>query len=94
WVEDLTRAVPLALEVFPQPLRSLFSAHTYPFFYLAIVLVCLVATYIIINTLTQSPFGRVIKSIREGDNLPQALGKDVKEISYEGNGCRRLVLGV
>ncbi len=62
----------------PQPLRSLFSAHTYPFFYLVIVLVCLVATYIIINTLTQSPFGRVIKSIREGDNLPQALGKDVK----------------
>jgi branched-chain amino acid transport system permease protein len=62
----------------PQPLRSLFSAHTYPFFYLAIVLVCLAATYIIINTLTQSPFGRVIKSIREGDNLPQALGKDVK----------------
>lgn len=62
----------------PQPLRSLFSAHTYPFFYLVIVLVCLVATYIIINTLTQSAFGRVIKSIREGDNLPQALGKDVK----------------
>ncbi len=64
----------------PQPLRSLFSAHTYPFFYLAIVLVCLFATYIIINTLTQSPFGRVIKSIREGgDNLPQAMGKNVKK---------------
>ena len=62
----------------PQPLRSLFSAHTYPFFYLTIVLVCLVATYISINTLTRSPFGRVIKSIRTGDNLPQALGKDVK----------------
>jgi branched-chain amino acid transport system permease protein len=63
----------------PQPLRSWFSAHTYPFFYLALVLVCLFATYIIINTLTASPFGRVIKSIREGDNLPQALGKDVKK---------------
>jgi branched-chain amino acid transport system permease protein len=62
----------------PQPLRSLFSAHTYPFLYLAIVLVCLLATYMIISTLTQSPFGRVIKSIREGDNLPQALGKDVR----------------
>lgn len=62
----------------PQPLRSWFSAHTYPFFYLALVLVCLLATYIIINKLTASPFGRVIKSIREGDNLPQALGKDVK----------------
>ncbi|MFW6114935.1 MAG: branched-chain amino acid ABC transporter permease [Thermodesulfobacteriota bacterium] len=62
----------------PQPLRSLFSAYTYPFFYLAIVLVCLLVTYYIINTLTNAPFGRVIKSIRSGDNLPQALGKDVK----------------
>ena len=63
----------------PQPLRSLFSTHTYPFFYLAIVMICLMTTYLIINGLTQSPFGRVIKSIREGDNLPQALGKDVKK---------------
>jgi branched-chain amino acid transport system permease protein len=63
----------------PQPLRSLFSAHTYPFFYLIIVIVCLIATYYIINNLTRSPFGRVLKSIREGDNLPLAMGKDVKK---------------
>lgn len=63
----------------PQPLRSLFSADTYPIFYLAIVLVCLFATYIVINALTKAPFGRVIKSIRTGDNLPQALGKNVKK---------------
>ena len=62
----------------PQPLRSLFSAHTYPFFYLVIVMLSLIATYLIINGLTQSPFGRVIKSIREGDNLPLAMGKDVR----------------
>jgi branched-chain amino acid transport system permease protein len=63
----------------PQPLRSLFSADTYPIFYLAIVLVCLFATYRVINALTKAPFGRVIKSIRTGDNLPQALGKNVKK---------------
>ena len=63
----------------PQPLRSLFSAHTYPFFYLVIVMLALIATYLVINGLTQSPFGRVIKSIREGDNLPLAMGKDVKK---------------
>jgi branched-chain amino acid transport system permease protein len=62
----------------PQPLRFYFSADTYPFFYLAIVCVCLLLTYLIINTLTKSPFGIAIKSIREGDNLPQAMGKDVK----------------
>ena len=63
----------------PQPLRSLFSAHTYPFFYLVIVMLCLLATYFIIDRLTSSAFGRVLKSIREGDNLPLAMGKDVKK---------------
>jgi len=64
----------------PQPLRSFFSAHTYPFFYLSVVLVCLLLTYIIISTITKSPFGTVIKSFREGgDKLPQALGKNVKK---------------
>ena len=63
----------------PQPLRSLFSAYTYPFFYLVLVLVCLLITYFFINKLTRSPFGRVIKSFREGgDYLPQAMGKDPK----------------
>ena len=63
----------------PQPLRSYFSAHTYPFFYLTIVMLALAATYLVINRLTQSPFARVIKSIREGDNLPLAMGKDVRK---------------
>ena len=63
----------------PQPLRSHFSAQTYPFFYLTIVMLALAATYLVINRLTQSPFGRVIKSIREGDSLPMAMGKDVRK---------------
>ncbi len=64
----------------PQPFRSHFSPQAYPFFYLGIVLVCLLLTYLIVNRLTNSPFGRVLKSIREGnDNLAQAMGKDVKK---------------
>jgi branched-chain amino acid transport system permease protein len=62
----------------PQPLQDMFSAHTYPFFYLVIVLIGLAATYLVINTLTQSPFGRVLKAVREGDNLPLAMGKNIK----------------
>ena len=63
----------------PQPLSSFFSTHAYPFFYLSIVAVSLLVTYAFIQKLTQSPFGRVIKSIRESDSLPQALGKDIKK---------------
>jgi len=64
----------------PQPLKSHFSAQGYPYFYLGLVLVCLISTYLIINTITSSPFGRVLKSIREGDDkLARAMGKDVKK---------------
>ncbi len=60
----------------PQPLRPLFSIHTYPLFYLGLVLLFLGLTYLILNWLSSVPFGRVLKAIREGDELPEALGKD------------------
>lgn len=64
----------------PQPLKSHFSPQIYPLFYLCIVVASLVLTYLIINRVTDSPFCRVLKSIREGDDrLAQAMGKDVKK---------------
>jgi branched-chain amino acid transport system permease protein len=61
----------------PRPLHSWFSATTYPFFYLCIVLLCLAITYFIVHAVTNSPVGRVLKAMREGDDLPLALGKNV-----------------
>jgi len=61
----------------PRPLSSLFSPDTYPYFYLGIVLTCLGLTYLVLTRLERSPFGRTLKAIREGDELPQAFGKDV-----------------
>ena len=63
----------------PRPLQSWFSATTYPFFYLCIVILCLVLTYFTVRFLTNSPFGRVLKAMREGDDFPLAMGKDVSK---------------
>ncbi len=63
----------------PRPLQSLFSATTYPFFYLCLVLFFLALTYFVASLLTNSPFGRVLKAMREGDDLPLAMGKDVRK---------------
>jgi ABC-type branched-subunit amino acid transport system permease subunit len=63
----------------PRPLQSWFSATTYPFFYLCIVIFFLVLTYSVVRLLTNSPFGRVLKAMREGDDLPLAMGKDVRK---------------
>jgi len=63
----------------PRPLQSWFSATTYPFFYLCIVIFFLALTYFVVRLLTNSPFGRVLKAMREGDDLPLAMGKDVRK---------------
>jgi ABC-type branched-subunit amino acid transport system permease subunit len=63
----------------PRPLHSLFSATTYPFFYLCIVIFFVILTYLVVSLLTNSPFGRVLKAMREGDDLPLAMGKDVSK---------------
>jgi ABC-type branched-subunit amino acid transport system permease subunit len=63
----------------PRPLQSLFSATAYPFFYLCIVIFFVVLTYFFVRLVTNSPFGRVLKAIREGDDLPLAMGKNVSK---------------
>jgi branched-chain amino acid transport system permease protein len=63
----------------PRPLQSLFSATAYPFFYLCIVIFFVILTYFVVSLLTNSPFGRVLKAMREGDDLPLAMGKDVSK---------------
>ena len=61
----------------PAPLENYFSPEIYPFFYLALVSFFLISIYLILERLTQSPFGRVLKGIREEEVLSEALGKNV-----------------
>ena len=49
---------------------------TIPYFHLT-VLVCTALVFLLLQVIRRSPFGRVIRMIREGDRLPQALGKNV-----------------
>jgi ABC-type branched-subunit amino acid transport system permease subunit len=61
----------------PAPLENFLSPETYPFFYLGLTSFFLTLIYLILERLTQSPFGRVLKSIREEEVLSEALGKNV-----------------
>jgi branched-chain amino acid transport system permease protein len=61
----------------PAPLESFFSAEFYPFFYLALTSFFLILIYFLLEKMTQSPFGRVLKTIREDEVLSEALGKNV-----------------
>lgn len=67
----------------PAPLEGLFSEGAYPFFYLMLAGVFLLSIYFILERLTYSPFGRVLKAIREEEILSEALGKDVAKFKMK-----------
>jgi len=58
------------LSVFGYQLSEIWS-------YLLLVLVFVVITIFIINRIVSSPFGRILRSIREDEIASQALGKDI-----------------
>lgn len=67
---------PFGLRGIPRPLSSLFGDQ-YSLFYLVFVFVCLAIVYFFLERLTESPFGRVLRGLRETEDLMEALGKHV-----------------
>ncbi|RMF84022.1 MAG: branched-chain amino acid ABC transporter permease [Nitrospinota bacterium] len=65
----------LGLRDIPQPLKA-FLGPWYDWFYLGMVLVGLLAVYALAQRVYHSPFGRVLRSIREDEVVAQAAGKD------------------
>lgn len=63
----------------PQPFNSVFQLdyNHYQFVFLVIVIVFAVLGYIVAQRLTYSPFGRVLRAIREDEDVANALGKNV-----------------
>lgn len=77
----------------PAPLEHLFTTGTYPFFYLVFVGAFLVLIYMILERLARSPFGRVLKAIREEEVLSEVLGKDVAVFKMKAMGISGALAG-
>lgn len=64
------------LRGFERPLRSLFGdGLTYNIVFLVFVLVLLLAVYRFLQHLVRSPFGRLLRAIREDEDAARSLGK-------------------
>lgn len=59
------------------PFKEFFSGHVYSYVFLGMAAAFLLASYIFITRLERSPFGRVLKSIKENEEVTKAIGKDV-----------------
>ena len=69
----------------PRPLRDWFESQGYSIadynlFYMVLVLACLAGAYVLVTYLAGTPFGRALKALREGDEVPLALGKSVASL--------------
>jgi branched-chain amino acid transport system permease protein len=60
----------------PRPLHAQFPRH-YDLFYLALVLVVVALVYAALERLRRSPFGRVLRAIREDEVVAAVAGKPV-----------------
>ena len=71
WLTNGTRGLP----GIPQPLSSIFS-EDYLLFYAVLVYFFLFICYLFAERIVRSPFGRVLKAIREDEQATESLGKD------------------
>ncbi len=76
--EDGLTQGPMGIGMIPQPLRNLIdSRFLYDILYLLIVVVILVIVYFLVEKIIKTPWGRVLRSIREDEKVSRSLGKNV-----------------
>jgi ABC-type branched-subunit amino acid transport system permease subunit len=72
----LTRGA-LGLTGIPRPLGDVVPAGQYEYFLLGLSLALLIGTAAFLGVIARSPFGRVVRAVREDDVVAATLGKNV-----------------
>jgi branched-chain amino acid transport system permease protein len=83
------------LRGFERPLRqALGDGFTYNLLFLACVLILLVATYVFLERLIRSPFGRLLRAIREDETAARSLGKNPARVRLTAFVTGSVILGL
>ena len=82
------------LQRIPDFLGGLVAPDNYNYLYLVVVLVVLVLVYVAVQRAATSPWGRVLRSIREDETAAEASGKDVAKFKLEAFVFGAMVIGV
>ena len=75
--EDWLTKGALGLTGIPRPLGDVVPPEYYQYFMLALCLALLAVTVWFLNRLSRSPFGRIVRAVREDDVVAATLGKHV-----------------
>lgn len=92
--EGWLTAGPFGVMSIPRPFLGLFPKDAYPFFYLLFVIACMVMVYFFLSLLTNSPFGRNLKAIRDEEDLCLSLGKDTQKLKLQAMVVAGMVAGL
>jgi branched-chain amino acid transport system permease protein len=80
---------------FERPLReALGTGFTYNLVFFGFVLILLIATYLFLERLIKSPFGRLLRAIREDEMAAQSLGKSPSRIRLTSFVAGSVVMGL
>jgi len=77
-----------------QPLRDWVAPHLYNMVYLAIVLLFLVVIYAALEKGIRSPWGRVLRAIREDEVVAEAMGKNVFRFKMQSLVLGSIIMGM
>ena len=78
----------------PGPWRGIVSPQQFNLVFLAIVVVVLIVTFVLLQRLARSPFGRVLRAIRDDEDVAAVAGKHVLIFKVKAFAVGAAVLGV
>jgi branched-chain amino acid transport system permease protein len=90
WLVNGTRV----LGGIPQPLSDVTSSSDYKYLFLGLVLALLAAVFILLERGVRSPWGRVLRALREDELTTEASGKNVHAFKTQGFVLGAFIMGV
>lgn len=78
----------------PQPLSGLVDPKHYNYIYLGIVIIVMLIIYLLIERGIRSPWGRVLRAIREDEVSAAMSGKDIFKFKMQSLVLGAMVMGI
>ncbi len=85
---------PRGLMGLPQPLQGLVDPRHYNYIYLLVVLAVVLGIYLLIERAIRSPWGRVLRAIREDEISASMCGKNVSHFKMQSLVFGSMVIGM
>jgi branched-chain amino acid transport system permease protein len=78
----------------PGPFRAALGPHLFNLLFLGIVVAAVVVVFFLVDRLANAPFGRVLRAIRDDEQIAQAAGKNVVLFKVKAFGFGTAALGL